>query len=91
MQNAILLTNWIHRQLRRQVLTICSADSVGNASLIAQFYQGLKDRVKNNTAQKDQPTQLQKMITMTVKIDDRQFEQELEKKETYFFGKGYPD
>ena len=31
------------------------------------------------------------MIIMTVKIDNRQFEQELEKKEAYFFGKGYQD
>ena len=62
-----------------------------NASLIAQFYRGLKDRVKDDIAQGNQPTQLQKMIIMTVKIDNRQFEQELEKKKTYFFGKGYQD
>ena len=28
---------------------------------------------------------------MAVKIDNRQFEQKLEKKKTYFFSKGYPD
>ena len=31
------------------------------------------------------------MITMAVKIDDRQFEQELEKKDAYSFGKEYQD
>ena len=31
------------------------------------------------------------MITMAVRIDNRQFEQELEKKGAYSFGKGYQD
>ena len=31
------------------------------------------------------------MIIMAVKIDNRQFKQELEKKEAYSFGKGYQD
>ena len=31
------------------------------------------------------------MITMAVKIDDRQFEQKLEKKGRYSFGKEYQD
>ena len=51
----------------------------------------MKNKVKDNIAQGNQPTQLQKMITMAVRIDDRQFEQELEKKGAYFFGKGYQD
>ena len=41
--------------------------------------------------QGNQLTQLQKMITMGVKIDNRQFEQKLKKKGAYFFGKGYQD
>ena len=60
-----------------------------NVSLTAQFYQGLKDRGKNNIARGNWPTQLQKMITIAIKIDNKQFEQKLEKKGTYSFGKGY--
>ena len=51
----------------------------------------MKNRIKDNVAQRDQPSTLQKIIITAVKIDDRQFKHELEKKETYSFGKEYQD
>ena len=54
---------------------------------MAQFYKGLKDRVKDNVAQVNRPSQLQSMITLAIQIDNRQYERELEKKGTYNFGK----
>ena len=56
-------------------------------SLVAQFYKRLKDRVKDNIAQVNWPSQLQLRITLAIRIDDRQYERELEKKGTYNFGK----
>ena len=59
----------------------------GAVSLVAQFYKGLKDRVKDNVAQVNRPSQLQSMITLAIRIDDRQYERELERKGTYNFSK----
>ena len=54
---------------------------------MTQFYKGLKDRVKDDIARVNQPSQLQSMITLAIWIDDRQYKRELEKKGTYNFGK----
>ena len=59
----------------------------GAVSLVAQFYKGLKDRVKDDVARVNQPSQLQSMITLAIRINDRQYEREIEKKSTYNFGK----
>ena len=59
----------------------------GAVLLVAQFYKGLKDRVKDNVAQVSRPSQLQSMITLAIQIDDQQYKRELEKKGTYNFGK----
>ena len=59
----------------------------GAVPLVAQFYKGLKDRVKDDVAQVNRSSQLQSMITLAIRIDDRQYERELEKKGTYNFGK----
>ena len=59
----------------------------GAVPQVAQFYKRLKDRVKDNVAQVNRPSQLQSMITLAIWIDDRQYERELEKKGTYNFGK----
>ena len=55
--------------------------------LVAQFYKELKDRVKDNIAQVNQPSQLQLMITLAIQIDNRQYKRKLEKKGTFNFGK----
>ena len=54
---------------------------------MAQFYKRLKDRVKDNVAQVNRPSQLQSMIILAIRINDRQYERELERKGTYNFGK----
>ena len=54
---------------------------------MAQFYKGLKDRVKDDVARVNQPSQLQLMITLAIRIDNWQYERELEKKGTYNFDK----
>ena len=59
----------------------------GAVPLVAQFYKGLKDRVKDDVAQVNQPSQLQSMITLAIRINNWQYERELEKKGTYNFGK----
>ena len=59
----------------------------GAVPLVAQFYKRLKDRVKDDVAQVNRPSQLQSMITLAIRIDDRQYERELERKGTYNFGK----
>ena len=59
----------------------------GAVSLVAQFYKGLKDRVKDNVARVNQPSKLQLIIILAIRIDDQQYERELEKKSTYNFGK----
>ena len=38
----------------------------GAVLLVAQFYKGLKARVKNDVAQVNQPSQLQSMITLAI-------------------------
>ena len=59
----------------------------GAVSLVAQFYKKLKDRVKHDVAQVNQPSQLWSMITLAIRINDRQYERELERKGTHNFGK----
>ena len=59
----------------------------GTVPLVAQFYKGLKERVKDNIAQVNRPSQLQSMITLAIRINDRQYERELERKGTYNFSK----
>ena len=58
----------------------------GAVPLVAQFYKGLEDRVKDDVARDNRPSQLQSLITLAIRIDDRQYERELEKKGTYNFG-----
>lgn len=48
-------------------------------ALMAQFYEGLKEPVKDDLVREDRPTQLTKYMEMAVKIDDRQYERRAEK------------
>lgn len=52
-------------------------------ALLAQFYRGLKDSVKDEIAKIDRPTDLEAMYTLAVRIDTRQYERQLEKKGSY--------
>lgn len=52
-------------------------------ALVAQFYRGLKDRVKDDIARGERPATLAGMITAAIRIDGRQFERGLEKGGSY--------
>jgi hypothetical protein len=51
-----------------------------DAPLIVTFYNGLKERVKDEIARVDRPDEIDDMIKLAVRIDDRQYEREMEKK-----------
>jgi reverse transcriptase-like protein/uncharacterized protein DUF4939/aspartyl protease len=53
------------------------------AALQARYYQGLKDKVKDEIARSEKPDDLQEMIQLAVKIDNRLYERTLEKKGQY--------
>jgi hypothetical protein len=55
----------------------------GEAALQAQYYRGLKDSVKDEISRSDKPDDLNDMIQMAVKIDNRLYERTLEKKGAY--------
>ena len=59
----------------------------GAVPLVAQFYKELKDRVKDNVARVNRPSRLQSIITLAIRINNRQYKRELERKSTYNFGK----
>ena len=52
-------------------------------ALKAQYYRGLKDGVKDEIARSDRPEDLQAMISLAVKIDNRIYERGLERKGQY--------
>jgi hypothetical protein len=49
------------------------------AALMARFYEGLKDTVKDDLIREDRPDKLTDYIAMAVKIDDRQYERKMER------------
>lgn len=51
-----------------------------DAPLIAAYYSGLKDRVKDEIARQDRPDEIDDMVTLAVRIDNRLYERDLEKK-----------
>ena len=52
----------------------------GDSALTALFYQDLKKQVKDDIVRGDQPTELYKIIKTAARINNRQFERELEKR-----------
>jgi hypothetical protein len=52
----------------------------GDISLVAQFYEGLKDRVKDEIARDKRPTSLSAMIEKAIQIDNRHYERTMERK-----------
>lgn len=49
-------------------------------AIAAQFYQGLKDNVKDEIARGDRPTKFKDMAEMAIRIDTRIWERQLERK-----------
>jgi hypothetical protein len=54
-----------------------------DTALKAQYYRGLKDHVKDEIARSDRLDGLQEMIKLAIKIDNRAYERQLEKKGHY--------
>lgn len=52
----------------------------GDEALMARFYDGLKDRVKDDMARGDRPDDLKEMVETAIRIDNRLYERHLEKK-----------
>ena len=50
-----------------------------NKPLIAQFYRGLKDSVKDEVARVQRPSDFQEMVMLAVQIDNRLHERKMEK------------
>lgn len=51
-----------------------------NDALNSCYYEGLKDRVKDEISRGERPELLEDMIALALRIDNRQFEREMEKK-----------
>jgi hypothetical protein len=52
----------------------------GEEALVVQFYSGLRDNVKDELSKEDRPGTLHEYITKAVKIDNRLYERQLERK-----------
>lgn len=61
----------------------CGKTDWEDAALKAQYYRGLKDFVKDEIARSDRPDSLDDMIELAIKIDNRNYERNLEKKGQY--------
>ena len=55
-----------------------------NTSKQAQFYKGLKDRIKDNITITRKLDELDNLIKLAIKIDAQRYEQQLKKQEYYF-------
>jgi histidinol dehydrogenase len=56
-------------------------------ALIAEFYQGLKDNVKDKMARIENHSKtLQQMITVAIRVDNRLYKRSLERKGQYTLG-----
>lgn len=52
----------------------------GEEALLVQFYSGLRDNVKDELSKEDRPKTLHEYITKVIKIDNRLYERQLERK-----------
>lgn len=53
----------------------------GPETLMARFYAGLKEEVKDELVKKERPSTLAEYVELAVKIDNRQYERKLERRE----------
>src|SRR4029077_14117146 len=51
-----------------------------DAALMAQFYRGLKEEIKDEVARRDRPETLEALVAMATKIDSRNYERQMERK-----------
>jgi len=57
---------------------ISASTNWNDAALSSQFYEGLKDHIKNNMASQERPERLDKLIDLALKLDNRLQERYLE-------------
>jgi hypothetical protein len=57
--------------------------SWNDEAIIAQFYRGLKEQIKDEIACGERPTTPKGMYDLAMKIDERFYEQQIEKKGVY--------
>jgi len=50
---------------------------------MAQYYQGLKNKIKNDITKNKKPEDLEIIIKKAIRIDNRLYERRLEKKSDY--------
>ncbi|SLM37348.1 Zinc finger, CCHC-type [Lasallia pustulata] len=62
-----------------QFKRISAATNWNEAAVMAHYYQGLKDGVKDEIAREERPDTLRDMTIMAVRIDKRLYERQLEK------------
>ncbi|KAM0708543.1 hypothetical protein Q7P35_005195 [Cladosporium inversicolor] len=58
--------------------------SWNDEAVTAQFYRGLKDQIKDEIACGDRPTTPKEMYDLAIKIDERFYERQIEKKGVYY-------
>jgi hypothetical protein len=54
-----------------------------DSAQVAQYYKGLKDRIKDELVRDDWPEDLESIIEKTIKIDNRLHERDMERKGSY--------
>ena len=64
--------------------TLVVKTSWNDEAVTAQFYRGLKDQIKDEIARGDRPTTPKGMYDLTMKIDERIYERQIEKKGGFF-------
>jgi hypothetical protein len=63
--------------------TLVVKTSWNDEAITAQFYQGLKKQIKDEIARGERPTMLKGMYDLAMKIDERFYERQMEKKGVY--------
>ena len=67
--------------------TLVVKTSWNDEAITAQFYRGLKDQIKDEIARGDRPTTPKDMYDLAMKIDERIYERQIEKKGGFFYGR----
>jgi hypothetical protein len=64
--------------------TLVVKTSWNDEAVTAQFYRGLKDQIKDEIARGDRPTTPREMYDLAMKIDERIYERQMEKKGGFY-------
>ena len=69
---------------KAEIQTLVVKTSWNDEAVTAQFYRGLKDQIKDEIARRDRPTTPKEMYDLAMKIDERFYERQMEKKGVYY-------